>query len=92
MRPNLRQSWLVGVQKVVSEVLWDAGIAQRESFWRSWGVLGTLLGLLGALLGSLGGILGASWEALGSIQEGFVSCFGPNLQLGKHLRSDLLNY
>ena len=51
-----------------------------------------ILGPLGALLGPLGRVLGASWESLGSILEGFGSCFGSNLQLGKHLRSDLLKY
>ena len=56
------------------------------------GTLDRILEPLGTLLGRLGRVLGVSWEALGSISEGFGSCFGPNLQLGKHFRSDLLNY
>ena len=64
--------------------------------WRllraSWLPPGGLLGRLGGILAASWGVLGGSWEALGNILEGFGSCFGPNLQLGKHLRSDLLKY
>ena len=58
-----------------------------------WVILGAarrILGPLGALLGSLGGVLGASWEPLGRILGVFGGDLGPILELGKHLRSDLL--
>ena len=54
------------------------------------GAAGRILGPLGALLGSLGGVLGASWEPLGRILGVFGGDLGPILELGKHLRSDLL--
>ena len=52
---------------------------------RSWHALGTLLGALGR-------VLGASWEPFGIILEVFGGDFGPILELGKHLRSDLLKF
>ena len=56
------------------------------------GALDRILEPLRSLLGPLGRVLRVSREALGSILEGFGSCFGASLQLGKHLRSDLLKY
>ena len=61
-------------------------------------ILGTLdrilepLGTLWASWEGPEGVLGASWEALGSILEGFGSCSETSLELGKHLRTDLLKY
>ena len=65
-------------------------------------VLGAPRGLLGVFLalpeGSRGllkrswELLEASWEALGTILGSFWLCFGGMLELGRHLRSDLMTF
>ena len=54
------------------------------------GAPGEILDALGGILEDLGGILEVSWECLGTILGSFRLCFGPILELGKHLRRDLL--
>jgi len=49
-----------------------------------------IFGALGALLEPLGEVLGVSWELLGDILGPFGEDFGAILELGRHLRSDLM--
>ena len=51
-----------------------------------------IFGALGALLEPLGEVLGVSWELSGDILGPFGEDFGAILELGRHLRSDLMTF
>ena len=67
-------------------VIWELWEAPRQSFGSSWGLLDASWGLLERSWS----LLGRSWEPLGEISGVFKEDFGPILELGKHVRSDLL--
>ena len=69
-------------------VIWELWEAPRRSFRSSWGLLDASWGLLERSWS----LLGRSWEPLGDILRVFGEDFGPILELGRHLRSDLMKF
>ena len=58
--------------------------------WLILGAARRIFGALGALLEPLVEVLGVSWELFGDILGPFGEDFGAILELGRHLRSDLM--